>query len=452
MREQLVKSTEQIYDGTSKCTSITVHETANTSPGADAQAHADLQSGANVRQASWHISVDDTEAIRSYPDTAQCWHAGPASKDSIAVEICVNADGNYNQAFRRAAEVVRELRIKHNLGRSAVVQHHAWTGKDCPDKMRAASRWEEFLKLTDPIQKKEVKPVARMVSPFEGRLTQNHADSGGYAGHKGMDIAPPKPGQVGKPVYAAFDGEVKKVARGIKPGNRNSTWAPGRTGNGVLVANPDGEGNGYNHIRVADHWRVGDKVKRGDLLGHNDRSGNQTAPHLHFELWADWRNPDSDYDPQLAFKKFGIKPGSAPVLDVKPAGNITPANPKPKPVPVKPKPAPSAGVPAHVKSKLKAMGFTKQGIAEVKAYQEWHGLHPDGDWGARTEAKYQEVVHAQNATKKMKGVPDSWASDGYWGKTSKKWAAYTSGRNGWNNPGGLLTASYINNLKKAQAW
>lgn len=45
MRDQLVTHTDKIYDGVNKCLSITVHETANPAPGADAQAHADLQSG-----------------------------------------------------------------------------------------------------------------------------------------------------------------------------------------------------------------------------------------------------------------------------------------------------------------------------------------------------------------------------------------------------------------------
>lgn len=447
MKDQLVTHDDKIYDGINRCTSVTVHETANPSPGADAQAHADLQSGDGARNASWHVQVDDTEAIRSYPDTAQCWHAGAdeGNRGSLAVEICVNEGGDYDEAFKRAAGVVRGWRIKHKLSRADVKQHFDWSGKICPAKMRLADRWEEFLYLTEPNQTVGVvKPVAQMVSPFDGRLTQNHGDSGGYRGHKGMDIAPPKPGQTGMPVYAAFAGTVRKIYRTAGNGNRGSTWAPGRTGNGLLISNPDGEGNGYNHMKPVAGLSVGDKVSAGDLLGYNDRSGNQTAPHLHFELWADWRNHNSDYDPQLAFKKFGVKPGSAPSA----TGSVTPVQSKPKPKPVSNTKEPSAAV----KKKLENMGYPKQGIAEVKAYQDWHGLEPDGDWGDRTETKYQEVVRAQNATKKMKNVPDNWKSDGYWGATSKKWAGYASDRNGWGNPKGHLVPSYINNLKKAKAW
>lgn len=229
MKEQLVTDSNKTYDGVNKCTSITIHETSNTKIRANAQAHANLQSDGGARQASWHIQVDDAQAIRSYPDTAKCWHAGPAAADSIAVEICVNADGDYNAAFKRAAKVVAELRAEHGLTRTEVKQHFDWTRKNCPAGMRLADRWQEFLSLTDGEAN-----MSTMVSPFDGRLTQNHGDSGGYRGHKGMDIAPPKPGQTDMPVYAAFAGTVRKVHRTAKNGGKTSTWAPGRTGNGRL--------------------------------------------------------------------------------------------------------------------------------------------------------------------------------------------------------------------------
>ena len=418
MKEQLVKSTDKNYDGINKCTSITVHETANEKIRANAQAHANLQSTGGARQASWHIQVDEVQAIRSYPDTAKCWHAGLAAADSIAVEICVNADGDYDTAFKRAAQVVRDLREKHNLNRSAIKQHADWSGKDCPAKMRLADRWQEFLSLTDGEAN-----MSTMVSPFEGRLAQNHGDSGGYRGHKGMDIAPPKPGQTGMPVYAAFAGTVRKVHRTAKNGGKTSTWAPGRTGNGLLISNPDGEGNGYNHMKPVAGLSVGDKVQAGDLLGYNDRSGNQTAPHLHLEFWADWRNPNSDYDPQLAFKKFGIKPGSAPAK----TGNVIPVQSKPKPKPKPSAPKPSAGGNDKgdyiaIAKALNAMGL-KAGYPDgvngpmlksaTKAFQKQHGLVQDGKWGAITQAKFEEVRVIQRALQKQgytkQGV------DGYYG-------------------------------------
>ena len=451
MREQLVTSAAQTYGGVSKCTSITVHETANPSVGADAQAHANLQSSGNVRQASWHIQVDDSEAVRSYPDTAQCWHSGPAATDSIAVEICVNADGDYEAAFTRAAAVVAGLRAKHGIPRSKVYDHAHWTGKNCPSVMRATGRWQEFLNLTEGAA-----PVSTMISPFEGRLTQNHGDGGGYRGHKGMDIAPPKPGQTGMPVYAAFAGWIIRMERKSKPGNKASTWAPGRTGDGMAVRNKDGEGNGYNHMYPLAGLEIGDWVNAGDLIGHNNLTGNMSGAHLHFELWADYRDPNSDYDPQLAFKKFKVTPGS------KPSKTVTPVASKPKPKPTaKPKPATTAKS-SNSKSDNEAIqkALTNMGLnvgfpdgvngkgqkAGVLAFQKQHGLVEDEYWGPVVQAKFDENKRLQNALNQMKSNTPKLTVDGWLGNPTTRRKNDVLKRNGWTN------ANLIANLKKVKAW
>ena len=158
-------------------------------------------------------------------------------------------------------------------------------------------------------------PEVAMVSPMRGRFTSgydlNRYISGlGRSPHAGVDIAPPTAGTVGSPVYAAFAGTVRKVVKNVRHGNKSSTWAPGRTGSGILVSNPDGEGNGYNHVNAV--VKVGQKVKAGQLIGYTDRSGTQTGPHLHFEMWSDWRNPNSHYNPAIVFNKYGVKIGSKP--------------------------------------------------------------------------------------------------------------------------------------------
>lgn len=150
IRQQLVSSRAKTWGEGSACSSITVHETANTSRGANAAAHANLQSRGNVRDASWHYQVDDTEVVQSFPDTVKCWHAGRAAEHSIAIEICVNSDGDYKKALANAAALVAVLRERHGLPRSAVKQHHTWTGKNCPTKLRASGEWSSFVASTDP--------------------------------------------------------------------------------------------------------------------------------------------------------------------------------------------------------------------------------------------------------------------------------------------------------------
>lgn len=87
---------------------ITIHETANTSKGANALNHAkylDNQARGNTdRSASWHFTVDDKEIYQHLPLNEVGWHAGnkTGNYESIGIEIAVNSDGNYTKAVENA--------------------------------------------------------------------------------------------------------------------------------------------------------------------------------------------------------------------------------------------------------------------------------------------------------------------------------------------------------------
>lgn len=134
------------------CTYITIHETANRGRGAGAASHGRLQAGTNSRQASWHYQVDDKEIVQSFDDNVKCWHAGStANNQSIAIEICVNSDGDYQKTLDNAAALVAHLRKKHGIPWNRIVSHKFWTGKNCPTIMLSRSgQWDKFIKATDP--------------------------------------------------------------------------------------------------------------------------------------------------------------------------------------------------------------------------------------------------------------------------------------------------------------
>lgn len=142
---------------------ITVHQTGNTAVGADAQMHANLQSNGNPRLASWHYQVDDDEAIQSFQHTSKCYHAGDGyngtgNNHSIGVEICINADGNYNKAVQNGAELVKQIMEQENIPLSNVHQHNYWDGKNCPAQIRANKNginWNDFLSM---VQGQKVQP------------------------------------------------------------------------------------------------------------------------------------------------------------------------------------------------------------------------------------------------------------------------------------------------------
>jgi hypothetical protein len=131
---------------------ITIHNTDNTGPGANAAAHAKYQKGADARQrqVSWHFTVDDRYVYQSLPTNEVGWHAGThqGNTSSIGIEICMHPEMDVPAGYRRAALLVAVMARRLNVNVPAgVVQHQHWSGKDCPRVLRhKAGGWEDFLK------------------------------------------------------------------------------------------------------------------------------------------------------------------------------------------------------------------------------------------------------------------------------------------------------------------
>lgn len=163
-KQQLVSSRAATNPGTNGRKTITLHETANVSRGAGAQSHANLQSRGNSRQASWHWQVDDKEAIQSFPHIVRCWHAGAGegNNHSIAIEICVNSDGNFRKAVENAASLTRWIMQQENISINNVVQHNKWSGKNCPTNLRNGSKginWNDFIGMVKGATPAAVNPM-----------------------------------------------------------------------------------------------------------------------------------------------------------------------------------------------------------------------------------------------------------------------------------------------------
>lgn len=155
IKTQLVPDVNKnTFPGENPCTHLTVHMTGNKNAGANAQAHANLQSRGNPgRAASWHLTVDDIQAILSYPLSKRCFHAGDGkghgNMSSIAMEICVNSDGDIMKAVQNGAEAAAQIMKQKGIPLSRVVQHYAWSKKNCPTQLRSGNpvSWDEFLQM-----------------------------------------------------------------------------------------------------------------------------------------------------------------------------------------------------------------------------------------------------------------------------------------------------------------
>jgi len=119
--------------------------------------------------------------------------------------------------------------------------------------------------------------LAKLVYTVVYLGTYNMDYKEGVGIHPGVDIVVP----TGTPAYAIANGQV------VKAEERTTGY-----GKHIVIGHPnvpDPEGgktnlySSYSHlsqILVSD----GDIVKKGDLIGYTGKSGNVTAPHLHFQV------------------------------------------------------------------------------------------------------------------------------------------------------------------------
>lgn len=146
---RMISNNKNHYTGANKCKYITIHETGNTTKGANAHMHARyINNGSEV---TWHYTVDDTQVIQHYEHTVQCWHAGDGKGDgnlnSIGIEMCINSDGDFNKTIENTIKLVQHLMKELNIPISNVVQHNKWNGKNCPATIRSGKpiTWNTFI-------------------------------------------------------------------------------------------------------------------------------------------------------------------------------------------------------------------------------------------------------------------------------------------------------------------
>lgn len=204
VRQQLVPIANRYQgNGTNTRRYLTIHQTDNFSRGANAAAHANLQAG-GYKGAAWHWQVDDKEAVQSYPETAIAWHAGdggtgPGNRESIAIEMCVNSDSNYEATFDNAAQLAAQILNRNTIPISRMVQHNHWTGKDCPSQIRKRQEWSRFVALVTQYLEAAVDtgstsklPDTTTTTPQEGQEEEEEMKTTGLAWTS----------KDGKPMYA----------------------------------------------------------------------------------------------------------------------------------------------------------------------------------------------------------------------------------------------------------
>ena len=69
------------------------------------------------------------------------------NNNSIGIESCINEGSDIYLTWQRTAKLVAYLLDKENLTFDDVVQHHYFSGKNCPQTIRMSGMWDHFMDL-----------------------------------------------------------------------------------------------------------------------------------------------------------------------------------------------------------------------------------------------------------------------------------------------------------------
>ncbi len=149
---------------------------------------------------------------------------------------------------------------------------------------RSQLRETEMIEVTEFIKDREdIMASTPFGKPAAGWITSGFGIRvSPYTGkphmHEGLDIA----ASPGTPVYATAEGVVK-----------SADYSPG-FGKVVVIEHGYGVETTFGHNSQL-HVKVGQKVKRGDLIANVGNTGRSTGPHLHYEVHHNGApvNPDN---------------------------------------------------------------------------------------------------------------------------------------------------------------
>jgi murein DD-endopeptidase MepM/ murein hydrolase activator NlpD len=135
---------------------------------------------------------------------------------------------------------------------------------------------EKLLSHTPAIQPVSNKDLNRIASGYGSRIDPVYKT---VKFHYGLDFAAPQ----GTPIYATADGTVTIA------GNAGNGY-----GNYVTINHGYGYETLYGHM-VRVKTRVGQQVKRGEVIGWVGSTGKSTGPHCHYEVHKNNQKIDPIY-------------------------------------------------------------------------------------------------------------------------------------------------------------
>ena len=159
--------------------------------------------------------------------------------------------------------------------------------KSFDEVFEMAKKKEEMLAALPAIQPVSNKDLTRMASGYGYRIDPHYKVR---KMHQGMDFTAPR----GTPIYATGDGKVTRADRKSRGFGKH-----------VRID------HGYGYLTLYAHMNkmnvtIGQKVKRGDVIGYVGNTGKSKGPHCHYEVRKDGNpiNPVNFYFNDLTPEQY----------------------------------------------------------------------------------------------------------------------------------------------------
>ena len=164
------------------------------------------------------------------------------------------------EGYKFSELVINTRKTIDNISQKLYIQ-----SKSFDEIVELAKQKEELLQSIPAIQPITNEDLTRVASGFGYRIHPIHKIR---KMHTGMDFTAPR----GTPIYATGDGKI------IQADAKNRGY-----GNHVRID------HGYGYVTLYAHMskfncRVGQKVKRGDVIGYVGNTGKSVGPHCHYEV------------------------------------------------------------------------------------------------------------------------------------------------------------------------
>jgi hypothetical protein len=197
-------------------------------------------------------------------------------RDNDVYRSIFEADPIPDSARVKEMEAKKEVRLIQNLSNTELINN--MIGQLNKLILRAAYQETSYVEITNMVKNKEkllkaipaIQPVAnknlnRIGGSFGYRVDPVYKD---IRFHQGLDFTAPS----GTPIYATADGVVQAAG-----------FSTDGYGNKVVINHGYGYQTLYGHM-VRVKAKVGQTVKRGEVIGYIGSTGKSTGPHCHYEV------------------------------------------------------------------------------------------------------------------------------------------------------------------------